>query len=161
MDNTCKTFLVPLQWNALQCLLQGLQYSLGTNIPLYICLPVCLSALILCLSRFFLSHFSYHDNKWLIDCINKGCSGMLNAVKKLLHVLDVSNVSPSSELWTSAYNTFFTAFSNEVAYRQPILCVRLHIFVTVVDHGQFLLWESAVLKFILNKPNGLQTSLYR
>ena len=92
-------------------------------------LSVCLSALILCLSRFFLSHFSYHDNKWLIDCINKGCSGMLNAVKKLLHVLDVSNVSPSSELWTSAYNTFFTAFSNEVAYRQPTdpLCTLAYI----------------------------------
>ena len=43
-------------------------------------------------------------------------------------------------------------------HRQPTLCVRLHIFVTVVDHGQWLLWESAVLKFPLNKPNGLPTS---
>ena len=35
---------------------------------------------------------------------------------------------------------------------QPTLYVRLHIFVMVVDHGQFLLWESAVLKFPLNQP---------
>ena len=52
-------------------------------------------------------------------------------------------------------------YINSSLKTQPTLCVRLHIFVKLVDYGQSLLWESAVMKFPLNKPKGVQTSLHR